>query len=69
LSPTRALVLSQVFLSFGIPLALVPLLLLTRSATVMGPLVNRWITTVAATVIVVIISALNIFLLYQTFTG
>ncbi len=69
LSPTGALVLSQVFLSFGIPLALIPLLLLTRSATVMGSLVNRRSTTVAAGAIAAIIICLNVFLLYQTFIG
>ena len=46
--PTRALVLSQVVLSFGIPFALVPLVLLTRRVDVMGPLVNKPVTTAAA---------------------
>ena len=45
---TRALVLSQVVLSFGIPFALVPLVLLTRRRDVMGSLVNRRVTTVVA---------------------
>ena len=40
-SPTRALVLSQVFLSFGIPFALIPLVAFTASRKVMGSLVNR----------------------------
>ena len=52
LNPTRALVLSQVVLSFGIPFALVPLILLTRRRDVMGALVNRRITTVVATIVV-----------------
>lgn len=57
--PTRALVLSQVILSFGIPFALVPLALLTSRADVMGSLVNRRLTTIAAAVVAVIIIALN----------
>jgi len=69
LNPSRALVLSQVVLSFGIPFALVPLILLTRRRDVMGPLVNRRITTVVATIVVAMIIALNAFLLYDTFVG
>ncbi len=61
--PTQALVLSQVVLSFGIPFALVPLVLLTRRADVMGPLVNRPATTAAASVIAAVVIALNLFLL------
>ncbi len=67
--PTRALVLSQVVLSFGIPFALVPLVLLTRRRDVMGPLVNRRATTVAATVIAAVVIALNLFLLHGFATG
>jgi manganese transport protein len=66
-SPTEALVLSQVVLSFGIPFALVPLLLLTRRADVMGAHVNRRATTFAAFAIAALITALNVFLLAQTF--
>ena len=61
--PTRALVLSQVVLSFGIPFALVPLVLLTRRVDVMGALVNRPVTTAAATVVAAVVIALNLFLL------
>jgi manganese transport protein len=64
-SPTSALVLSQVVLSFGIPLALVPLVQLTSSTDVMGPHVNRRATTWAAWAIAALIIALNLFLLYQ----
>jgi manganese transport protein len=64
-SPTSALVLSQVVLSFGIPFALVPLLLLTSRRDVMGAHVNRLPTTVVAVVIAVLISGLNVFLLVQ----
>jgi len=65
--PTRALVLSQVVLSFGIPFALVPLVLLTRRADVMGALVNRSTTTATAWVVAALIIALNGFLLLGTF--
>ena len=65
-NPTRALVLSQVVLSFGIPFALVPLVLLTSKREIMGDLVNRRITTIAASVVAALIIALNLFLLYQT---
>jgi manganese transport protein len=69
LDPTRSLVISQVVLSFGIPFALVPLVLLTRRADVMGALVNRRLTTAAGTVVAGLIIALNVFLLVQTFAG
>ena len=67
--PTRALVISQVVLSFGIPFALVPLVILTRRADIMGALVNRRITTLVACVVVTLIIALNAFLLLQFFAG
>ena len=69
LDPSRSLVLSQVVLSFGIPFALIPLVLLTRRRDVMGDLVNLRITTVVAGLVAGLIIALNVFLLYQTFTG
>lgn len=69
LDPTRALVLSQVALSFGIPFALIPLVLLTRRRDVMGALVNRRITTVAASVVAALIVSLNGFLIFDTIAG
>jgi manganese transport protein len=66
-SPTSALVLSQVVLSFGIPLALVPLVMLTGDRDVMGVHVNRRLTTVLAWGCAGLISALNVFLLFQQF--
>ena len=66
IDPTRTLVISQVVLSFGIPFALVPLVYFTARRDIMGQLVNRRITTVAASVIACVIIALNIFLLAQT---
>jgi manganese transport protein len=69
LPTTGSLVISQVVLSFGIPFALVPLVALTRRPDVMGPLVNRKLTTGAAALITVMIIALNVYLLYATFAG
>jgi manganese transport protein len=65
--PSRTLVISQVVLSFGIPFALVPLVLFTSRREVMGVLVNHRATTAAAAVVAALISALNVFLLVQTF--
>jgi manganese transport protein len=67
--PTRALVLSQVVLSFGIPFALVPLVLLTARRDVMGSLVNRRRTTAVAGLVAAGVIALNVFLLVKTFAG
>jgi manganese transport protein len=66
-SPTSALVLSQVVLSFGIPFALVPLVQLTSRRDVMGVHVNKPLTTWVAWGLVALISVLNVFLLAQTF--
>ncbi len=66
LPTTDTLVLSQVVLSFGIPFALIPLILVTRRADLMGTLVNRRSTTFVASVIAAIISALNVYLVYDT---
>jgi manganese transport protein len=64
--PSRALVLSQVVLSFGIPFALIPLLWFCRDRSLMGVLVNRRSTTIAAVAITALIIGLNAFLLEQT---
>jgi len=69
LDPTRTLVLSQVVLSFGIPFALIPLVMFTRRRDLMGPLVNHSVTTVVAAIVATLIVALNLFLLYQTLMG
>jgi len=69
LDPTRTLVISQVVLSFGIPFALIPLVLFTRREDLMGVLVNRPLTTVIAAVVAGLIVCLNVFLLYQTLFG
>lgn len=64
--PSRALVLSQVVLSFGIPFALAPLVRLTSDRGLMGADTNRRFTTVLAWVVATVISALNVVLLYLT---
>ncbi len=64
--PSRALVLSQVVLSFGIPFALIPLVMFCRNRELMGDLVNRRVTTVAAVGVAAVIICLNAFLLEQT---
>ena len=65
MEPTRTLVLSQVVLSFGLPFALVPLVLFTARSDLMGVLVNHRLTTVVASLVTLLIIALNLFLLYQ----
>jgi manganese transport protein len=67
LNPSRTLVLSQVVLSFGIPFALIPLVIFTSRRDVMGVLVNRRMTVVAAILVAALISGLNVFLLAKTF--
>jgi manganese transport protein len=69
LNPSRTLVLSQVVLSFGIPFALIPLVIFTSRRDVMGVLVNRRMTIVAAIAVAAVISGLNVFLLAKTFSA
>ncbi len=65
--PTWTLVISQVILSFGLPLALFPLLGFTASRRVMGELVNRPSTTLLLSISIALIVVLNLYLLFQTF--
>jgi manganese transport protein len=67
--PTQTLVMSQVVLSFGLPFAVVPLVVFTSRRDLMGVLVNRRLTTLMAWLVAVLIISLNIFLLHQTFWG
>jgi len=67
--PTRTLVLSQVALSFVLPFAIVPLLYFTGKRTIMGGLVNRRMTGILGWLVAVVIVALNLLLLWMTFTG
>lgn len=65
LDPTNTLVLSQVVLSFGLPFAIIPLIIYTANREIMGGLVNQKITTLAASLVAALIVLLNIFLIYQ----
>ncbi|WP_370070584.1 Nramp family divalent metal transporter [Mycobacterium sp. MAA66] len=67
--PTRALVMSQVVLSFGIPFALIPLVRLTSNRAVMGDNINHRLVTALGWVVAVVISALNVVLIYLTAKG
>jgi len=67
--PTRALVLSQVLLSFGIPFALVPLVWLTSRRSLMGVLTNHIVTTYIAIGMTILVVALNAFLIFHLLEG
>jgi len=67
--PSRALVLSQVLLSFGIPFAMIPLVIFTRDKKLMNGLANSRLTNYAAYAVAALIIVLNVFLLFQTFLG
>ncbi len=64
LDPTRSLVVSQVVLSFGLPFAVIPLVIFTADGKIMGGLVNRPLTTVAASFVAALIVLLNLYLLF-----
>jgi len=66
LDPTRTLVLSQVVLSFTLPIPVVTLIMFTRNPEIMGKLVNRRLTTLLAILCAAVILSLNVVLLYQT---
>jgi manganese transport protein len=66
---TQALIYSQIVLSFGIPFALIPLLLITRTRETMTDMVNRRLTSALMLLITVVITTLNLFLLYHTLTS
>jgi manganese transport protein len=69
IDPTRALIVSQVVLSFGIPFALIPLVRFTSDSVLMGADVNHRITTAMAWLVASIITLLNVALIYLTITG
>jgi manganese transport protein len=69
LDPTRTLIISQVVLSFGLPFAVIPLVIFTSRRKLMKTLVNTKITTLVACIVTVLIVSLNIYLLVQVFTG
>ena len=66
IDPSRALVISQVVLSFGIPFALVPLIRLTSKSTLMGADVNSRVTTAFGWTVAAVITLLNVVLIYLT---
>jgi len=67
LDPTSVLVFSQVLLSFGLPFAVIPLVMFTSKKEIMGVLINQKRTTVMATIVTGLIILLNVYLLYATF--
>ncbi|BDT85563.1 Mn(2+) uptake NRAMP transporter MntH [Nocardia cyriacigeorgica] len=69
IDPTRALIISQVVLSFGIPFALIPLVRFTSDRSLMGEDANHRLTAAAAWLVAAVISALNVALIYLTVTG
>lgn len=66
IDPSRALVISQVVLSFGIPFALIPLVRLTSNRTLMGADTNSRLTTVLGWTVAAVITLLNVVLIYLT---
>jgi manganese transport protein len=64
---TRALVISQVVLSIALPLPMIALLMFTRRPDIMGAFANGRLTNVAALLGTVVVLALNVFLILQTF--
>ena len=66
---TALLVFSQVVLSLQLPFAVYPLVRLTNSRTVMGPLVNRRSTALLAWIATVVLAGLNGILLLQALVG
>ena len=69
MNATHVLVMSQVFLSFGIALALIPLLRFTGDRQLMGDLTNKPLTQAAGRLIAVVVITINLYLLVTTFTG
>ena len=69
LDPTRTLIISQVVLSFGLPFAVIPLVMFTSNRKLMKTLVNSKITTMVAILVTALIVSLNIYLLVQVFSG
>jgi manganese transport protein len=65
----RVLILSQVILSIQLPFTLIPLLMLCRNSEVMGGFKSRNLEFAAASVISVLVIALNLYFFYTTVTG
>jgi manganese transport protein len=69
LDPTRTLVISQVVLSFGLPFAVIPLIIFTSRRKIMKVLVNHKVTTLVTSLVAALIVILNIYVLVQIFLG
>ena len=69
IDPSRALVISQVVLSFGIPFALIPLIRLTSDRALMGDDTNHRITTALGWLVAAMITVLNVVLIYLIVSG
>ena len=69
INPMKALVLSQVMLSFALPLAIIPMLIITKRKDLMGTFVNKPLTNIMGYIITSIIIGLNAVLLFLTFSG
>jgi manganese transport protein len=69
INPMKALLISQVILSFALPLAILPMLIITRQEKLMGDFVNKRITNLVGYILTIVILGLNALLLYLTFTG
>lgn len=69
INPMKALIFSQVTLSFALPLAIIPMILITNRQDLMGPFVNKPPTSFMGWLITGIIISMNVILMYLTFTG
>lgn len=69
INPMKALIFSQVILSFILPVAIIPMLIITKRKDLMGALVNKPITNVVGGIIASVIIVANAILLFLTFTG
>ena len=67
LDPTRTLVMSQVVLCFGLPFAVIPLIIFVRRRDLMGDLVNARLTTIVTVAAALLILSLNVYLLFRIF--
>lgn len=68
-NPMMALLMSQVCLSFALPVAIIPMLIITSRKNLMGSVTNRKVTKMVGWLIASTIIGLNGVLLYLTFTG
>lgn len=69
INPMKALIISQVFLSFALPFAIIPMMIITSKKDIMGIFTNKLLTKVIGWIITIIIISLNIVLLFLTFSG